>query len=44
MHKLQQKQKRQQHWSDVGWICQNWGNALKEVGQLWQAREIFHNR
>jgi tetratricopeptide (TPR) repeat protein len=29
------------HWSDVGWICQNWANALRDVGQLARARETF---
>src|SRR5262249_22648459 len=29
------------HWSDVGWICQNWANALGDVGQLDRARETY---
>jgi len=30
-----------ENWSDVGAICQNWANALCEVGQLPEARETF---
>ncbi|MCP4105639.1 MAG: hypothetical protein GY749_08900, partial [Desulfobacteraceae bacterium] len=28
------------NWSDVGVICQNWANALRNVGRLAQAREV----
>jgi len=30
-----------QDWADVAWICQNWGNALRDVGQLPKARETY---
>jgi tetratricopeptide (TPR) repeat protein len=30
-----------ENWADVAWICQNWGNALTNVGQLREARETF---
>jgi tetratricopeptide (TPR) repeat protein len=26
---------------DVGWICQSWGHALRNVGELGRAREVF---
>jgi tetratricopeptide (TPR) repeat protein len=29
------------HWSDVGRICQNWANTLRDLGQLDRARETF---
>lgn len=30
-----------EHWADVGWICQNWANALRKVGWLDTARTTF---
>jgi tetratricopeptide (TPR) repeat protein len=27
------------NWSDVGWICGNWANALGDVGKLQEARD-----
>jgi len=29
------------NWADVAWICQNWAIALRDVGQLPEARETF---
>ena len=29
------------HWSDVGWICQNWANGLREVGRLDDAKATY---
>jgi tetratricopeptide (TPR) repeat protein len=29
------------HWSDVGWICQNWANALRNAGQLDKAKATY---
>jgi len=28
-------------WSDVGWICQNWANALRRIGRLDDARNTY---
>ncbi len=30
----------EEDWSDVGWICGNWANALGNVGRLDQSREM----
>ncbi|MDM8568298.1 CHAT domain-containing protein, partial [Thiotrichales bacterium HSG1] len=30
-----------ENWVDVAWICQNWAIALRDVGQLPEARETF---
>ena len=30
-----------EHWTDVGVICQNWGNALNNVGQLDAAKATY---
>jgi len=30
-----------EEWVDVGWICQNWANALRNVGQLDLARTTY---
>lgn len=30
-----------EHWGDVGWICQNWANALGSVGELDAARSTY---
>ena len=29
------------HWSDVGWICQNWASALVNVGRLDDAKSTY---
>jgi len=29
------------HWSDVGWICQNWASALGNVGRLDDAKSTY---
>ena len=29
------------HWSDVGWICQNWANALRYIGRLDDAKSTY---
>ena len=29
------------HWSDVGWICNNWANALGDVGRLGAAKATY---
>jgi tetratricopeptide (TPR) repeat protein len=33
--------KAAEHWSDLGWIYQNWASALRAVGQLDRAHETY---